>query len=59
MSRVQNQPHVVARPENAWPVAPPGFKVTLYAGGDNAPLQRSQATEHMARSSGTFTSAAV
>jgi glucose/arabinose dehydrogenase len=52
---VQNQPQVVPRPAGAWPIAPPGFKVTLYAGGDNAPLQRSQATEHMARATGTFT----
>ncbi|HEX3822128.1 MAG TPA: sorbosone dehydrogenase family protein [Candidatus Sulfotelmatobacter sp.] len=34
---VRNQPHIVPRPQNAWPVAPPGFKVTLYAGGDNGP----------------------
>jgi glucose/arabinose dehydrogenase len=34
---VRNQPHIVGRPQNAWPVAPPGFKVTLYAGGDNGP----------------------
>ena len=34
---VHNQPHLVRRPPNAWPVAPPGFKVTLYAGGDNGP----------------------
>ena len=34
---VRNQPRVVTRPENAWPVAPAGFKVTLYAGGDNGP----------------------
>jgi glucose/arabinose dehydrogenase len=52
---VNNQPRVIARPANAWPVAPAGFKVTLYAGGDNAPLQRADATEHMARSAGTFT----
>jgi glucose/arabinose dehydrogenase len=52
---VQNQPQVVPRPADAWPIAPPGFKVTLYAGGDNAPLQRAQATEHMARAAGTFT----
>jgi len=26
-----NQAHVVPRPENAWPSAPPGFKVELYA----------------------------
>jgi glucose/arabinose dehydrogenase len=34
---VRNQPQIVARPTNAWPIAPPGFKVTLYAGGDNGP----------------------
>ncbi len=52
---VNNQPRVVPRPADAWPIAPPGFKVTLYAGGDNAPLQRAQATEHMAQAKGTFT----
>jgi glucose/arabinose dehydrogenase len=51
----QNQPRVIPRPADAWPIAPPGFKVTLYAGGDNGPLQRAQATEHMARAAGTFT----
>jgi glucose/arabinose dehydrogenase len=34
---VRNQPKIVARPKNAWPVAPSGFSVTLYAGGDNGP----------------------
>jgi len=34
---VRNQPHIVERPANAWPIAPPGFKVTLYAGGDSGP----------------------
>ena len=52
---VQNQPRVIPRPENAWPIAPAGFKVTLYAGGDNAPMQRADNTEHMARAKGTFT----
>jgi glucose/arabinose dehydrogenase len=52
---VQNQPHVITRPADAWPIAPPGFKVTLYAGGDSKPLERAQATEHMQRSEGTFT----
>jgi glucose/arabinose dehydrogenase len=52
---VSNQPHVIPRPADAWPIAPPGFKVTLYAGGDNGPLQRADATEHMARAAGTFT----
>ena len=52
---VQNQPTVVPRPANAWPIAPPGFKVTLYAGGDTKPMQRADNVEHMARSGGTFT----
>lgn len=32
-----NGPQVVARPENAWPQVPPGFKVELYASGLNEP----------------------
>ncbi len=52
---VNNQPRVIPRPADAWPIAPAGFKVTLYAGGDNGPLQRADATEHMARAAGTFT----
>jgi glucose/arabinose dehydrogenase len=48
-------PHVIPRPANAWPIAPTGFKVTLYAGGDNAPMQRADNVEHMARAAGTFT----
>ncbi len=52
---VNNGPIVIPRPENAWPVAPAGFKVTLYAGGDSKPLQRADATEHMKMSNGTFT----
>jgi glucose/arabinose dehydrogenase len=36
-----NGPALVARPENAWPVALPGFKVELYAAGlDNPRLLR-------------------
>jgi glucose/arabinose dehydrogenase len=31
---VNNGPTLIARPANALPIAPPGFKVTLYAGGD-------------------------
>jgi hypothetical protein len=37
---VNNTPHVIPRPADAWPLAPDGFKVTLYAGGDSAPMQR-------------------
>jgi glucose/arabinose dehydrogenase len=32
-----NGPKVVARPENVWPVALPGFKVDLYAAGLDSP----------------------
>ena len=38
---VDNGPTLVARPANAWPVAPKGFKVELYAAGlDNPRLLR-------------------
>ncbi len=38
---VDNGPSVVPRPEDAWPVAPKGFKVELYATGlDNPRLLR-------------------
>jgi len=50
---VNNGPHVIARPADAWPVAPAGFKVTLYAGGDTTPMQRADNVEHMTRSHGT------
>jgi glucose/arabinose dehydrogenase len=33
----ENAPKLVARPENAWPVALPGFKVELYASGLDNP----------------------
>ena len=52
---VNNTPRLVPRPADAWPLAPAGFKVTLYAGGDAKPLQRADATEHMRLSGGTFT----
>ena len=32
-----NQPHLVPRPQGAWPQAPAGFKVTLYADGFTQP----------------------
>ena len=32
-----NGPSVVPRPDGAWPIAPPGFKVTLYAKGFQEP----------------------
>ena len=34
---VDNGPNVVKRPDNAWPKAPAGFKVDLYATGLNQP----------------------
>jgi glucose/arabinose dehydrogenase len=52
---VDNSPVLIPKPAGAWPTAPPGFKVTLYAGGDTAPLQRSENKQHMALSGGTFT----
>ncbi len=39
---VDNGPSVIPKPADAWPIAPPGFKVTLYAGGDSTPMQRSE-----------------
>jgi glucose/arabinose dehydrogenase len=32
-----NGPRLIDRPKNAWPVAPPGFKVELFATGFNEP----------------------
>ena len=52
---VNNTPHVIARPSDAWPIAPAGFKVTLYAGGDTTPMQRADNKEVMTLSGGTFT----
>lgn len=52
---VSNTAEVIARPSDAWPVAPYGFKVTLYAGGDAKPMQRAENTKHMKLSGGTFT----
>jgi glucose/arabinose dehydrogenase len=53
---VDNGPTVVPRPEGAWPTAPAGFKVELYAGGDaRAPMQRAEnKRETHAATSGTF-----
>ena len=52
---VSNTAHVIERPKDAWPIAPAGFKVTLYAGGDAKPMQRAENKEHMQLSGGTFT----
>src|SRR5579864_7128064 len=52
---VNNTPRLVPRPKDAWPIAPAGFQVTLYAGGDATPMQRADNKEHMQLSGGTFT----
>src|SRR5438309_8530132 len=40
---VDNGPTLIQRPANASPIAPSGFTVQLYAGGDAAsPMQRSE-----------------
>ncbi len=52
---VDNTPHLIPRPADAWPQAPAGYKVTLYAGGDAAPMQRSDNKQNMEQSGGTFT----
>jgi len=53
---VDNGPTLVQRPEGAWPIAPAGFTVQLYAGGDAAtPMQRSENKKEIhAPTSGTF-----
>lgn len=53
---VDNGPSLVQRPAGAWPIAPAGFTVQLYAGGDAAtPMQRSEnKKETHAPTSGTF-----
>jgi glucose/arabinose dehydrogenase len=52
---VNNTPHLVPKPADAWPIAPAGFKVTLYAGGDAKPMQRADNVQFMRLSDGTFT----
>src|SRR5258707_6942630 len=52
---VNNTPQLVPRPKGAWPIAPAGFHVTLYAGGDATPMQRADNKEHMQLSGGTVT----
>ena len=52
---VNNTAHLIPRPADAWPIAPAGFKVTLYAGGDAKPLQRADNKQNMEASGGTLT----
>src|SRR6202020_1822436 len=52
---VSNNAHVIPRPADSWPIAPAGFKVSLYAGGDSVPMQRADNKEVMTLSGGTFT----
>jgi glucose/arabinose dehydrogenase len=53
---VDNGPSLISRPKDAWPIAPPGFKVELYAGGNAAtPMQRADDTRQIyGPTSGTF-----
>lgn len=53
---VDNGPKLINRPSDAWPIAPAGFKVQLYAGGDAAtPMQRSDDIKKIyGPTSGTF-----
>ena len=51
---VQNRAHVIVRPSDLWPIAPPGFKVTLYAGGDAPPMQPKEVRKKMKHNKGTF-----
>jgi glucose/arabinose dehydrogenase len=53
---VDNGPTLVQRPDGAWPIAPTGFTVQLYAGGDAAtPMQRSENKKEIhSPTSGTF-----
>jgi hypothetical protein len=37
---VDNGPSLVKRPQGAWPIAPAGFTVQLYAGGDSGTPMR-------------------
>jgi glucose/arabinose dehydrogenase len=52
---VDNGPSVVPKPAGAWPTAPPGFKVILFAGGDSTPMQRADMKRETTQASqGTF-----
>ena len=53
---VDNGPMLIRKPAGAWPIAPEGFKVELYAGGDAAtPMQRSDMVRQtVGPASGTF-----
>jgi glucose/arabinose dehydrogenase len=53
---VDNGPKLVVKPKDAWPIAPAGFTVQLYAGGDAAtPMQRSDNKQQTyGPTSGTF-----
>jgi glucose/arabinose dehydrogenase len=52
---VDNGPRVIPKPANAWPTAPAGFKVILFAGGDSTPMQRADMKRETTQASqGTF-----
>jgi len=52
---VDNGPKLIDRPEGAWPKAPAGYKVTLYAGGDAPPMTRAENKQQITTAhEGTF-----
>lgn len=52
---VDNGPKLVDRPDGAWPQAPAGYKVTLYAGGDAPPMTRAENQKQITQAKeGTF-----
>src|SRR6202140_677039 len=53
---VDNGATLLPKPKDAWPIAPAGFKVPLYAGGDAAkPMQRADDVQQLTvKTSGTF-----
>lgn len=52
---VDNGPDLVDRPQGAWPQAPAGYKVTLYAGGDAPPMKRADNQQQITQAKeGTF-----
>src|ERR1700751_1655770 len=52
---VDNGPRVIPKPADAWPTAPAGFKVILFAGGDSTPMQRADMKRETTQASqGTF-----
>lgn len=52
---VDNGPSLIDRPQGAWPQAPAGYKVSLYAGGDAPPMTRAENQKQITQAKeGTF-----